>query len=94
MSEEQNKTEQQVNNPLTERVNNAFIANNYTLLNGGTDNVVMISGEKENSINGVNSVDVLLTLEGMEEVATTLRAEVNATKKIEPSELPATDELV
>lgn len=80
MSEEtKNETTQLVNNELTDRVNNAFIANNYTLLNGGTDNVVMINGNKE----GKDPVDVLLTLEGMEEVGKTLRAEVEATAKTE-----------
>jgi hypothetical protein len=75
MSEKE--VQQLVNNELTERVNNAFIANGYTLLNGGSDNVIMIKGEKENSLDGKNSVDVLLTLEGMEEVSKTLRAEVD-----------------
>lgn len=74
MSEEQtNETTQLVNNELTERVNNAYIASNYTLLNGGTDNVVMVKGDKDDK-----SVDVLLTLEGMEEVASTLRKEVDS----------------
>jgi hypothetical protein len=73
MSEEQtNETTQVVNNELTERVNNAYLANNYTLLNGGSDNVVMIKGDKDDK-----SVDVLLTLEGMEEVSKTLRDEVS-----------------
>lgn len=74
MSEQTNETPTQlVNNELTERVNNAFIANGYTLLNGGSDNVIMISGDKE----GKDPVDVLLTLEGMEEVSKTLRAEAD-----------------
>jgi uncharacterized phage infection (PIP) family protein YhgE len=73
MSEEQiNETTQVVNNELTERVNNAYIANNYTLLNGGTENVIMISGDKNDT-----SADMLLTLEGMEEVSKTLRAEAD-----------------
>ena len=73
MSEEQiNETTQVVNNQLTERVNNAFIANGYTLLNGGSDNVIMISGDKNDA-----SADMLLTLEGMEEVSKTLRAEAD-----------------
>ena len=59
-----------VNNELTDRVNNAYIASNYTLLNGGTDNVVMVKGDKDDK-----SVDILLTLEGMEEVSKTLRDE-------------------
>ena len=79
MSEEQqpNETAQLVNNELTERVNNAYIASNYTLLNGGTDNVVMVKGDRGNDDNK-QSVDVLLTLEGMEEVSKTLRAEVDS----------------
>ena len=77
MNEEQtNETTQVVNNELTERVNNAYIANNYTLLNGGTDNVVMVKGDRE-GFDKKESVDVLLTLEGMEEVSKTLRAEVD-----------------
>jgi hypothetical protein len=74
MSEEQqpNETAHLVNNELTERVNNAYLANNYTLLNGGSDNVVMIKGDKDDK-----SVDILLTLEGMEEVSKTLRDEVS-----------------
>jgi hypothetical protein len=78
MSEQQqpNETTQVVNNELTDRVNNAYLANNYTLLNGGTDNVVMIKGDKDDK-----SVDVLLTLEGMEEVSKTLRAEVDGKPK-------------
>lgn len=74
MSEQNNETTTQVvNNELTERVNNAYLASNYTLLNGGTDNVVMIKGEKD----GKDPVDVMLTLEGMEEVSKTLRDEVS-----------------
>jgi hypothetical protein len=73
MSEEQKETTPVVNNELTERVNNAYIASNYTLLNGGTDNVVLIKGDKD----GKDPVDVMLTLEGMEEVSQTLRAEVD-----------------
>ena len=78
MSEEQqpNETAPVVNNELTERVNNAYIASNYTLLNGGTDNVVMVKGDRGEDDNK-QSVDVLLTLEGMEEVVKTLRAEVD-----------------
>jgi hypothetical protein len=72
MSEEQQPNETMVNNELTERVNNAFIASGYTLLNGGSDNVIMISGDKDDK-----SVDVLLTLEGMEEVSQTLRSEAD-----------------
>ena len=65
MSEEQNQdTTQLVNNELTDRVNKAYIANGYTLLNGGTDNIVMISSEKDGE-----KVDVLFTLDGICEMA-------------------------
>jgi len=77
MSEQINETTQVVNNELTERVNNAYLASNYTLLNGGTDNVVMIKGDRGADENK-QSVDVLLTLEGMEEVSKTLRTEVDS----------------
>jgi len=81
MSEEQQPNEtptQVVNNELTERVNNAYIANGYTLLNGGVDNIIMISGDKDDA-----SADLLLTLEAMEEVGKTLRAEADSIQKPE-----------
>jgi hypothetical protein len=82
MSEQTNETTtQMVNNELTERVNNAYIANGYTLLNGGGDNVIMISGDKDDA-----SADMLLTLDGMEEVGKTLRAEAEAIQKPESNE--------
>ncbi len=67
MSEETNQTKP--SEELTKRVNGAYVAKDYTLLNGGTDNIVMIQGERE----GVESVDVLLTYEGMEEVVASLK---------------------
>lgn len=78
MSEEQqpNETAQLVNNELTERVNNAYITTNYTFLNAGSDNIIMVNGTKE----GKEPVDLLLTLEGMEEVTATLRKEVDSKK--------------
>lgn len=69
---EQEQTNQPVSNELTERVNNAYIANGYTLLNGGTDNVVMVSGDKNDQ-----KADMLLTLEGMSEVVNQIKKEVN-----------------
>ena len=82
MSEqEQKESTQLVNNELTERVNNAYIASNYTLLNGGTDNVVLIKGDKDDK-----SVDLMLTWEGMEEVSKTLRDEVDKRPKAEKKE--------
>lgn len=72
MSEQEQPTNQPVSNELTDRVNNAYIANGYTLLNGGTDNVVMVSGDKDDQ-----KADMLLTLEGMSEVVDQLKKEVN-----------------
>jgi hypothetical protein len=54
---------------LTNRVNSAYVAKDYTLLNGGTDNIVMIQAERKDS----DPVDVLLTYEGMEEVLKSLK---------------------
>jgi hypothetical protein len=67
MSEETNQTKP--SEELTKRVNSAYVAKDYTLLNGGTDNIIMILGERE----GVEPVDVLLTYEGMEEVVASLK---------------------
>jgi hypothetical protein len=67
MSEETNQP-----NPsevLTNRVNSAYVAKDYTLLNGGTDNIVMIQGERKDA----DPVDVLLTYDGMEEVLKSLK---------------------
>jgi hypothetical protein len=50
-------------------VNSAYVAKDYTLLNGGTDNIVMIQAERKDS----DPVDVLLTYEGMEEVLKSLK---------------------
>jgi hypothetical protein len=67
MSEETNQTKP--SEELTKRVNSAYVAKDYTLLNGGTDNIIMILGERE----GVEPVDILLTYEGMEEVVASLK---------------------
>jgi hypothetical protein len=45
------------------------VAKDYTLLNGGTDNIVMIQGERKDA----DPVDVLLTYDGMEEVLKSLK---------------------
>jgi hypothetical protein len=50
-------------------VNSAYVAKDYTLLNGGTDNIVMIQGERKDS----DPVDILLTYDGMEEVLGSLK---------------------
>ena len=67
MSEETNQPK--TSEELTSRVNNAYVAKDYTLLNGGTDNIVMIQGERKDS----DPVDVLLTYDGMEEVLNSLK---------------------
>lgn len=67
MSEETNQTKP--SEELTNRVNSAYVAKDYTLLNGGTDNIVMIQGERKDS----DPVDILLTYEGMEEVVASLK---------------------
>lgn len=80
MSEEQNQeTTQLVNNELTERVNNAYIANGYSMLDGGIESFVMISGDKDEK-----KADMLLTLSGICEMADELRAK--AEKKNETNE--------
>ena len=64
------KTKQQdPSEVLTNRVNSAYVAKDYTLLNGGTDNIVMIQAERKDS----DPVDILLTYEGMEEVLKSLK---------------------
>ena len=68
---------EQVNNELTERVNNAYIANNFTLLNGGTDNIIMISGEKNDE-----KTDILVTYDALEQVLNELKPDI---QKIEAS---------
>jgi hypothetical protein len=43
MSEEQKtQSDKSVNQVLTDRLNKAYIAKDYTLLNGGTDNIILI----------------------------------------------------
>jgi hypothetical protein len=71
---------------LTKRVNGAYVAKDYTLLNGGTDNIVMIQGERE----GVDPVDVLLTYEGMEEIVASLKE--SATPKQEEVKEESSDD--
>lgn len=70
--EQPNETKLPVNDDLTNRVNSAYVANDYTLLNGGKENIVMVKGNKDEV-----SIDMLLTLQGMEEVCQTLRELVN-----------------
>jgi hypothetical protein len=81
MSEETKQTEPNPAEALTNRVNKAYVAKDYTLLNGGTDNIVMIQGERE----GVEPVDVLLTFDGMEEVLNSLKDSTTPKEEV-PSE--------
>lgn len=48
---------------LKDRVDKAYIAKGYTLLNGGTDNILMIQGEKNET-----TADILMTFEGIKEM--------------------------
>jgi hypothetical protein len=76
MSEETNQ--QDPSEILTNRVNNAYVAKDYTLLNGGTDNIVMIQGERKDS----DPVDVLLTYDGMEEVLNSLKDSTTSKEEV------------
>jgi len=63
---------------LTNRVNKSYVAKDYTLLNGGTDNIVMIQGERAET----EPVDVLLTYEGMQEVLESLRESTEVKEEV------------
>ena len=82
MSEQEQTNPPEISNELTDRVNNAFIANGYTLLNGGSDNVVMISGDKNDK-----KAEMLLTLEGMSEIVDQLKKQVESVKTDDGQEL-------
>ena len=55
---------------LKERVDKAYIAKGYTLLNGGSDNILMIQGE-----NNEANADILMTFEGAKEMVNQLEVE-------------------
>ena len=55
---------------LQERVDKAYIAKGYTLLNGGSDNILMIQGEKNEA-----NADILMTWEGAKEMVEQLEPE-------------------
>jgi len=55
---------------LQERVDKAYIAKGYTLLNGGSDNILMIQGE-----NNEANADILMTFEGAKEMVNQLEVE-------------------
>jgi len=60
---------------MTERVNKALEASDYTFLMSTTDHLVMISAGEED-----NKVDILMTLESMEEAVATLRSQADEEK--------------
>jgi hypothetical protein len=55
---------------LQERVDKAYIAKGYTLLNGGVDNILLIQGEKNQT-----NADILMTFEGAKEMVEQLAPE-------------------
>ena len=75
MSEQQQPSETKVNEAMTERVSKALPASDYTFLMGTTDHVVMISAGEED-----NKVDILMTLESMEEAVAILRSQADEDK--------------
>ena len=66
---------------LQERVDKAYIATGYTLLNGGSDNIVMIQGEKD----GANA-DILMTFEGIKEMVGQLESETQLKEEAKDGE--------
>lgn len=70
MSEEQNETTPMNPDTLQSRVNKAYIGKGYTLLNGGSDNIVMIQGAKKKK-----EADILMTYEGIKEMVDQLEPE-------------------
>ena len=71
MSEQTNETASPLApDTLQERVDKAYIANGYTLLNGGSDNILMINGSK-----GDSKADILMTFEGAKEMVEQLAPE-------------------
>ena len=75
MSEQEQPNETKVNEAMTDRVNKALVATGYTFLMSTTDHVVMIHAGEDD-----NKVDVLMTLEDMEEVITILRDQADKEK--------------
>jgi hypothetical protein len=62
---------------LQERVDKAYIASGYTLLNGGSDNILMINGTK-----GENKADLLMTWEGAKEMVEQLESETQPKEEL------------
>lgn len=75
MSEQEQPSETKVNDELTERVNKALVAIDYTFLAGSDDHVVIISAGDDD-----NRTDVLMTLKDMEEVVSILRNQADEEK--------------
>lgn len=64
---------EKVNEQLTQRVNKAYIAKDYILLNGSEDNIIMIRGVAKNPQGEGSEIDTLLTFDVLEELVTTLK---------------------
>ena len=62
---------------LQERVDKAYIAKGYTLLNGGVDNILMIQGEKNEA-----NADILMTWEGAKEMVEQLAPETQPKEEV------------
>ena len=60
---------------MTDRINKALPASDYTFLMGTTDHVVMIHAGEDD-----NKVDILMTLGDMEEAITILRDQADKEK--------------
>ena len=75
MSEQEQRNETKVNEAMTERVNKAPVASDFTFLMSTTDHLVMISAGEED-----NKVDILMTLEDMEYAVATLRSQADKEK--------------
>jgi hypothetical protein len=82
MSETNNETASPLApDTLQERVDKAYIASGYTLLNGGSDNILMINGTK-----GENKADLLMTWEGAKEMVEQLESETKPKEEAKDGE--------
>jgi hypothetical protein len=75
MSEQEQPNETKVDETMTKRVDEALLATGYTFLMSTTDHVVMIHAGEDG-----DKVDVLMTLEDMEEAITILRDQAKEEK--------------
>jgi len=78
MSEENQNEPMVINNDLTEKIKNAYLATTYSLLGGGDGGVVLIEGEKDGE-----TVGIKLTLMGLKEAAESMgiKTETETTKE-------------